>query len=537
LLRLDASFGGATLTAGGSSLTDATVAVVDDMEVTVLTGATGKATLSLSYSSLDNKETFDVSAVAVGADVASISAKTFTATNSYTSVLVSDVDGGDGSAASYALAKGSNGSITYYIRDQFGQVPTGTFRANASVQGGAAAAINKTIAFSSGQATLSWTDTHDAANAAVSITMDLEKLNAAGTAYADVSPAETHTDVLVDVLAAATTPTRVTATNSGDNNGTGNNEAILKEDYVTGDQRWEASGKAWNTDGSILDDIIGVAYSSTGGAVPGALVTVSAPGVLFTNQAKTVYSQDSITVRAARDGGYIVFYASNTVGKKTFTVTSGTGTATFSETFDGVAESDGAAISISVPSYVAPGSTVTAVATVTDAFGNPVTVNAQSGSDPEVTFSYSGPGLTVGTAPVASDANGQMKLSILMGSSDSGTGTFTATFDADGDGVLTEIDGGNVVVTSTITVGTEPVAKKVNAGSFKGYVAVYARGYAGDRLSAKIGKDWVIVDPIVNNQENGTLFRVVDFTGAGVNIAVRIYINRVLIDTINLTTK
>ena len=77
---------------------------------------------------------------------------------------------------------------------------------------------------------------------------------------------------------------------------------------------------------------------------------------------------------------------------------------------------------------------------------------------------------------------------------------------------------------------------KVNAGSFKGYVAVYARGYEGQRLSAKIGNDWVIVDPIVNN-ESDTLFRVTDFTGAGVDIAVRIYIDRVLIDTINLTTK
>ena len=56
-------------------------------------------------------------------------------------------------------------------------------------------------------------------------------------------------------------------------------------------------------------------------------------------------------------------------------------------------------------------------------------------------------------------------------------------------------------------------------------------------MSAKIGNDWVIVDPIVNNQENGTLHRTVDFTGAGVDIAVRIYIDRVLMDTINLTTK
>ena len=94
-----------------------------------------------------------------------------------------------------------------------------------------------------------------------------------------------------------------------------------------------------------------------------------------------------------------------------------------------------------------------------------------------------------------------------------------------------------VVSPATEISQIETVEKKVNAGSFKGYVAVYARGYEGKRLSAKIGNDWVIVDPIENNQEDGTLFRVTDFTGAGVDIAVRIYIDRELVDTINLTTK
>jgi len=35
--------------------------------------------------------------------------------------------------------------------------------------------------------------------------------------------------------------------------------------------------------------------------------------------------------------------------------------------------------------------------------------------------------------------------------------------------------------------------QKVNAGSFKGYVALYALGYEGQRMSAKVGNDWVIV--------------------------------------------
>ena len=80
-----------------------------------------------------------------------------------------------------------------------------------------------------------------------------------------------------------------------------------------------------------------------------------------------------------------------------------------------------------------------------------------------------------------------------------------------------------------------PTTQKVNAGSFKGYVAVYAKGYEGHRLSAKVGKDWVIV-PSIPAAAND-LYRHVEFTGAGVDVAVRIYIDRVLVDTINLTTK
>jgi len=87
-----------------------------------------------------------------------------------------------------------------------------------------------------------------------------------------------------------------------------------------------------------------------------------------------------------------------------------------------------------------------------------------------------------------------------------------------------------------VTVGASSTGvssdQKVNAGSFKGYVAVYAKGYEGQRLSAKVGNDWVVVESLASNFE-----RVVEFTGAGYTIAVRIYIDRVLVDTITVTTK
>lgn len=103
-------------------------------------------------------------------------------------------------------------------------------------------------------------------------------------------------------------------------------------------------------------------------------------------------------------------------------------------------------------------------------------------------------------------------------------------------GNLTHQDAFNVLVQEA-TVISESETRKLNAGSFKGYVALYARGYEGQRLSAKVGNDWVIVPQIVNNQENGNLFRFVEFTGAGYTINVRMFIDRVLIFSKVLVTK
>ncbi|MCF8529533.1 MAG: hypothetical protein K9G13_06530 [Aquiluna sp.] len=101
------------------------------------------------------------------------------------------------------------------------------------------------------------------------------------------------------------------------------------------------------------------------------------------------------------------------------------------------------------------------------------------------------------------------------------------------------VQANNVRLVSSLEIntsqGVQSMEKTVNAGSFKGYVAIYAKGHEGSRLSAKVGDDWVIV-PVIPAAPNN-LYRHVDFTGVGVECAVRIYIDRVLMDTIYLTTK
>jgi len=135
----------------------------------------------------------------------------------------------------------------------------------------------------------------------------------------------------------------------------------------------------------------------------------------------------------------------------------------------------------------------------------------------------------VGTisAAVLEASSGYLILSLPV--LDAGTYSLTLTY-----GSTTKTFNNFVVVAEkeAAVVAPTPSSQKVNAGSFKGYVAVYAKGHEGQRLSAKIGKDWVIVPALKSRFE-----RITDFTGKGYQIRVRIYIDRVLEATINLTTK
>jgi hypothetical protein len=54
-------------------------------------------------------------------------------------------------------------------------------------------------------------------------------------------------------------------------------------------------------------------------------------------------------------------------------------------------------------------------------------------------------------------------------------------------------------------------------------------------MSAKVGNDWVVVPSI--QAATNDLFRAVEFVGAGVDISVRLYSDRVLVATIPLLTK
>ena len=115
-------------------------------------------------------------------------------------------------------------------------------------------------------------------------------------------------------------------------------------------------------------------------------------------------------------------------------------------------------------------------ATLVDVFGNPV--NGGSGAS-TFAYTYTGPGLQVGTAPTEFSATtGAAKVGALLGANDSGSIVVTFTYDADGVGTTYAA----ITATKTIIIGTEgnvgalkSWTKKLNDGTVK----MYAKNIVG----------------------------------------------------------
>jgi len=272
--------------------------------------------------------------------------------------------------------------------------------------------------------------------------------------------------------------------------------------------------------------------------VTGSPVVVSGTGLIF-KDANGDTASDSITLPGNATAQVTFQVTGRTAGSFPITVTAGSATTTSIIVVSPARSNDGASITWDT-SAIAAGKTKIVTGKVVDANGNPVdttmigTGAGDSGTASIVVTFQGSAGIPVGSMPTETNADGEFQVSVLTSAADSGTFTLTAVYLPQGSATATD---DKVTSVQAITVGDGASSDssgdtKVNAGSFKGYVAVYAKGYEGKRLSAKIGNDWVVVESLASNFE-----RVTDFTGAGYTIAVRIYIDRVLIDTITVTTK
>lgn len=269
-----------------------------------------------------------------------------------------------------------------------------------------------------------------------------------------------------------------------------------------------------------------VASSANGAAVPGAYVTVTGPSTMLFNVGN-VWKRGSITVIANASGEFSADVYSTTAQTDTVvTATSMGNSATSKLTFTGIGVGEGTSLVITAPAAVAPASTLQIKAQLNDTYGNGVEATAG-----RIKFTYEGPGIGFGTVPDKTDKTGGLTYSVLLGAGDKGTIKVTVQYDQNGDGDF--VDTKDLTKTASITVGAvaPSVEQKLTVGSFKGYLAIYTKGYAGKKLSAKVAGKWLSVASLSDFQ------RVIRNTGAGYTIKVDLYIDGSLVKSETITTK
>lgn len=269
-------------------------------------------------------------------------------------------------------------------------------------------------------------------------------------------------------------------------------------------------------------------------------VVASAPGLIIADgDDATSTASGTLTVQATNKVANFKF-AGTVAGTYVVTFTSGTETTT-SEVVIAPAASDVGASIVWDTTQITPGKTKVITGTVLDANGNPVDTTGageevgDSGTASILVTYYGDAGIIVGSMPTETDADGKFRLSVLTSAADKGTLTITATYLKDGASTATADK-----VTSINAVNVGPVAASseqvVTVGTFKGFVAIYTRGYMGQKLSAKVAGKWLKVDEL--EPWNGKDYsRVVRLTGAGYTINVELYIDGEYLRTDTVTTR
>jgi len=459
--------------------------------VTVTTGTDGFGTFTITNTGFVGNESFVLTAF-VGNISKSLTVNVESATHSVAAEY-----------STYQSGAGETTNVVYTVTDQWGVNSNRSDQRLAVTKGGTGfnwASTTNTLSYVpvvAGVATFAFTPVPATATGSATVDASLQQLNVNSGGYDAMG------------VSAARVTVNVSATANAFGTGLAASRSVSVS-YFPSTVSWATvTGKVTNT---------------------GSAVTVTAPGLIFRDNSG-VTTSGAVTVRAGSGPQYSFEVASLLAGNYTMTLTNGTATTTSLLVVDAVSHSAGAAIAFDT-TEITSGRTKIVVGTVTDANGNPVDT---SGGTASILVTYAGTaGIPVGSMPTETDANGEFRISILTSAADNGSFTLTAVYLKDGSSTATA---DKITKVQAITVGSgstsgDSADTKVNAGSFKGYVAVYAKGYEGQRLSAKIGNDWVVVESLASNFE-----RVVDFTGAGYTIAVRIYIDRVLVDTITVTTK
>jgi len=285
--------------------------------------------------------------------------------------------------------------------------------------------------------------------------------------------------------------------------------------------------------GTISYGVVAYSWSDTITAVVAnsfSTVVVSAPGLVIQNVDVPAQTASGTLTVAANGKNVNVKFAGPRAGTFTVTFTNGTAVTTSQVVIAAAADNAGATITFDTTA-IAAGSTRVITGTLVDANGNPV--HTSGSATILVTYTVTGnAGIPIGTMPTETDADGEFTITVLTGANDSGTAVVSATYYKSGAATpVAQV----LTFNQSIVVGgaaTAPASdQKLTVGSFKGFVAIYALNYTGQKLSAKVAGKWLVVNELTRFQ------RVVRNTGAGYTIKVDLHIDGVFVRSETVVTK
>jgi len=399
---------------------------------------------------------------------------------------------------------GTAASLGYQVKDQFGVLASATNLRIAATRGGTGfnyATTLSYIAVSGGKAAFDFTPAPATATGSATVVAALQKWDDASGAWIAYSPATSDTATI-----------NVTSTANAFSTG-------LAPTFSASVSYWPST----------------VSWVAVTGTVEntGSAIVVSSAGLKF-QDANGDTSSDTITVRAGSGGAYAFSFSAELAGTYTLTLTNGTAVTTSKVTVDPAAHDAGKTVTFDTTT-IEPGKTRIVTGYVRDMNGNAVDTTGGAGTA-SVLVTFAGTaGIPVGAMPTETDADGKFQVSILTSAKDSGTFTLTATYLKAGAATAAAA---KVTTAQVITVGTVAASadQKITVGTFKGFVAIYTKGYMGQKLSAKVAGKWLVVDPIAAYKSND-YSRTVRLTGAGYTIAVDLYIDGAFVRSEVVTTK
>jgi trimeric autotransporter adhesin len=457
------------------------------------TGADGYASFTLATSGFENGNVVNVDASVGNLDATQL---VLTATTPAYSI-VNDYD-------LYVTTPGTAVTLTYAVEDQWQVASSLTTQRLKVTRGGTGfsyATTVSTVAVAAGAASFAFTPSPATKTGSATVTATLERFDAALNAW--VAGGTSDGTVTVNVTSVADAHSVAPAVSFS-----------ASVSYFPSTTSFETvTGSVKNAGASVV-------------------ISGDASALVFRSAADKPTASGTVTVRADANGGYTFQVASLKSGEFDISINVNGSVTTSEMVVDPVAADAGKTITFDTTS-IGAGSTKVITGTLVDMNGNPV--NTSGSATILVTYTPSGnAGIPIGVMPTETDADGEFSFTVLTGPNDKGTAVVTAAYYKSGAATAVK---DVLSFTQNVTVGaatttTAPASdQKLTVGSFKGFVAIYALNYTGQKLSAKVAGKWLVVNELTRFQ------RVVRNTGAGYTIKVDLHIDGVFVRSETVVTK